>query len=179
MRSERIFIIGFMFSGKSVHGNNLARAMDRLFVDTDNLLSEREGLSIPEMFEKHGQKWFRKKEKELLRSFLSVDNVVISTGGGTPIYSDNMDWMLSNGTVLYLKMNATDVIERVKNADNVNSRPLLSSIKPENIEREIIEMLSQRTPIYERAHITVSGTSFNAVTVKQAILATWSTHPIL
>jgi shikimate kinase len=169
MNSERIFIVGFMFSGKSSHGNNLAKAMERTFIDTDNLLVEQQGLSIAEMFEKYGQEWFRKKEKEILHSLSSLNNVVISTGGGTPTHSDNMTWMLNNGTVIYLQMNAEDIIQRIESADTLASRPLLKNSNAANIEK----MLSERVPIYERAHITVSGLSFNASTVKQAVLVAW------
>ncbi|MDR0763491.1 MAG: shikimate kinase [Bacteroidales bacterium] len=172
MNRERIFIVGFMFSGKSSHGNSLAKTMERTFVDTDNLLMEREGMSVAEMFEKYGQEWFREKEKKVLRSLLSLNNTVISTGGGTPIYGDNMTWMLDNGTVIYLYMDIKDIIERIKNSDTFASRPLLKNSSTADIER----MLSERVPIYERAHITVSGVSFNSCTVKQAILTAWDEH---
>ncbi len=169
MNSERIYIVGFMFSGKSSHGSNLAAAMNRKFIDTDTLLANQENMSVAEMFEKNDEKWFREKEKTLLRSLSNLNNVVISTGGGTPIYSDNMDLMLNNGIVLYLKMNISDIVERIKNAENLNSRPLLNRIKYGDVEKEITEIMSERGPIYERAHIIVSGLSFNADTIKQAI----------
>jgi shikimate kinase len=169
MNSEKIFIVGFMFSGKSSYGNNLAKVMERSFTDTDDLLVSQQKMSISEMFEKYGQEWFREKEKDVLRSLLSLDNVVISTGGGTPIYSDNMTWMLNNGTVVYLHISAKDVIERIQNSDTLASRPLLKNGDPAYIE----DLLKERAPVYERAHITVSGLSFNASTVKQAILTAW------
>jgi shikimate kinase len=160
-----------MFSGKSSHGNNLAAAMNRRFLDTDTMLAEQENMSVGEMFEKNGEKWFREREKKLLHSLSSLDNVVISTGGGTPVYNDNMSWMLNNGIVVYLRMDIADIVERIKNAENLNSRPLLNKIKDNNIEKEITEMMSKRSPVYERAHITVSGLSFNVDTVRQAILS--------
>ncbi|MDR0620052.1 MAG: shikimate kinase [Bacteroidales bacterium] len=173
MNSERIFIVGFMFSGKSSYGNNLAKIMGRSFTDTDNLLVSQQGMSIAEMFEKYGQEWFREKEKNVLRSLLSLNNAVISTGGGTPAYSDNMTWMLNNGTVVYLHISAKDVIERIRNSDTLASRPLLKNSDSAHIEK----LLNERVPVYERAHITVSGLSFNASTVKRAILTAWDEQP--
>ncbi|MDR2556324.1 MAG: shikimate kinase [Bacteroidales bacterium] len=175
MSSERIFIIGFMFSGKSSYGINLAKEMGCAFVDTDDLLVKQEGMPVAEMFEKYGQEWFREKEKEVLRSLLSLNNVVIATGGGTPIYSDNMTWMLNNGTVVYLHIDAEDIIERIQNSETLASRPLLKNSSTDDIKR----MLSERVPIYERAHITVSGLSFNAGTVEQAIITAWNTQSSL
>ncbi len=171
MNSERIYIVGFMFSGKSSHGNNLALTMKRRFVDTDILLAGQENMSVAEMFEKNGEEWFRERERKLLHSLSNLNNVVISTGGGTAIYKDNMDWMLNNGIVLYLKMDIPDIVERIKNAENLNSRPLLNRIKHGDVEKEITEIMSERSPVYERANIIVSGLSFNADTVRQAILS--------
>jgi shikimate kinase len=82
--------------------------------------------------------------------------------------------MLNNGTVIYLHISAKDVIKRIQNSGSLVSRPLLKNKNISDIEK----MLCERIPIYERAHITVSGLSFNASTVEQAILAIWDKQSV-
>ena len=104
VKSQKIYIIGFMGSGKSTAGKKLASLMGWTFVDLDKKIEEFAGKSIPEIFAQDGETSFREIEAKILRSLNSLKNTVISTGGGTPCYSDNMEYMLDTGLTLYLKL---------------------------------------------------------------------------
>jgi len=97
-----VFLIGFMGSGKTTWGKKLSNALQVPFIDMDHVIVEKIGMSIPEYFQQHGEEAFRKVEQTVMKEQEGRAGI-ISTGGGTPCYFDNMDWLLANGTVLYLK----------------------------------------------------------------------------
>ena len=103
-KSRVVYIIGFMGCGKSTAGKKLASVLNWSFIDLDRKIEAHAGMTIPEIFSKHGESFFREVESEVLRSFQTLSEVVISTGGGTPCHGDNMDFMTETGLTLYLKM---------------------------------------------------------------------------
>lgn len=151
----RIFLIGFMGSGKSTIGYHLAKQLGWDFVDTDKVITAHTGLSIPEIFSLHGEEWFRKKEQELLNSLLSVSNMVIATGGGMPCFADNMDSMNRNGITVYLRLSPEVLTERLLHGHT--ERPLLQNKSPEELSRFVKESLKQREYFYTKAKIIVDA----------------------
>ncbi len=99
----RIYLLGFMGCGKSSLGRRLARKLEYPFLDIDNEVERILGQEIPDIFRTKGETAFREAERQVLHSTATVQKAVIATGGGTPCYSDNMDFMLENGAQCTLK----------------------------------------------------------------------------
>ncbi len=153
MATKPVFLIGFMGSGKTTWGKKLANALERPFVDLDAVLVQRIGMSIPEYFKAFGEEQFRILESEVLREQVN-QNTIVSTGGGTPCYFDNMDWILEHGISLYLDHSVKSLWNRL-NASDVNKRPALKGFTGEQLHQFIDDKLTERLPYYQRAHITV------------------------
>ena len=117
------FLIGFMGSGKSFVGKRLAEKLNCDFVDLDDYLVEKEGLSIAEIFEKYDENYFREKESIYLSHFFDKKNIVLATGGGAPCFFDNMKKMCNNGITIYLYISPTLLFERL--SKQKEQRPLL------------------------------------------------------
>lgn len=116
MFPERIFIIGYMCSGKSSISRKLASRLGYNSFDTDDLFEEKYHVSVNDFFEKYGEDYFRKFEAEILRKTGDLRKVVISTGGGTPCYYDNMKWMKDNGMTVFIKVSPTTAYNRLVTA---------------------------------------------------------------
>jgi shikimate kinase len=144
-----------MGSGKSSHGRKIARMMGYDFVDMDDWIIEKEGLSIPEIFSKYGEPYFRKSEEQAIIKLGDLERVVIATGGGTPCHGKNMDLLKNSGLTIYLKLGPEALLSRLK--DSAASRPLMAGKTPEEMYETIIEMLREREPYYSRAHMIIDG----------------------
>ena len=149
----KIYLIGFMGCGKSTVGKKLAAQYGYVFLDTDSLFEKKYQCSISDFLASHTQEEFRKREQDILLKTQSWKNAVVATGGGTPCYEYNIEWMLSQGIVVYIEMPASALYIRLINSRK--ERPLLSN--KENLQQEIETLLSQREPIYKKAHISISG----------------------
>lgn len=148
-----IFLVGFMGSGKTTWGKKLASALEVPFIDMDHLIVEKIGMSIPEYFKAQGEDAFRELEQAVMKEQEGRAGI-ISTGGGTPCFFDNMDWLLDHGTVLYLNHSAKSLWKRLSQSD-VNKRPALKGFTGEQLLAFIEEKLQERAPYYNRAHIHV------------------------
>jgi shikimate kinase len=155
LSGNKVYIIGFMGSGKTTTGLKLARLLGWKFTDLDKCIEEHTGLSIPEIFETHGEKWFRKIESEMLRNLDSDTNMVVSTGGGAPCYEDNMDYMLETGLTLYLKLTPGQLKSRLTGTDG--ERPLIKDLGEEGLLPFIEKRLPEREKWYGRAELTFDG----------------------
>ena len=146
-----IFLVGFMGSGKTTWGKKIANALQLPFVDLDHEIVENIGMSIPEYFKAHGEDNFRKLEQEYLQK-QSGRIAVISTGGGTPCFFDNMDWINNNGLSLYLYHTSKSLWSRLSQSD-VNKRPVLKGLSGEELFDFIDSKLKERESYYNQAHI--------------------------
>ena len=153
--SNKVYIIGFMGSGKSTTGMKLASLLGWPFTDLDRSIEENTGLSVPEIFTRHGENWFREKESEILKNMQPLTNGVISTGGGTPCYGSNMDYMLETGLTIYLKLTPGQLRSRL--AGTSGQRPLLKDLGDEDLLRFIEEKLAIREKWYNRAELIFNG----------------------
>ncbi|MBS1595234.1 MAG: shikimate kinase [Bacteroidetes bacterium] len=152
-----VFLIGFMGAGKTTLGKKLAPKLQCTFIDVDHLLEQQEGMSIKDVIAAHGEPYFRQRESETLRS-IDLDNKIISTGGGTPCFHDNMAWMNAHGITLYLNVSEKAIYSRLKTVDR-EQRPLLRGLDDEQLRIFIKEKLNERRLFYEQALLALDPIS--------------------
>jgi len=152
---HKVYIIGFMGSGKTTVGKKLAAALGWTFFDLDKKIVEKEGKSIPDIFSYDGEDYFRKIESEALKSIDYETNVIVSTGGGTPCFSDNMDFMLKTGLTVYLKLKPSQLLSRLSGAKG--ERPLIKNLNKKELLFFIEDKLQFREPSYKRAEVIIEG----------------------
>ncbi|MBQ5663239.1 MAG: shikimate kinase [Bacteroidaceae bacterium] len=145
----RIILIGFMGSGKTTLGRALAKALGLTFIDLDNYIELRYCKSINQIFAERGEDGFRNIERTLLHEVCEFEDVIISSGGGTPCFFDNIDYMNAQGTTIYLQVPNDRLLTRLKIARN--RRPLLKDKNDEEIEQFIAEQIQRREPFYTKA----------------------------
>ena len=146
----KYFIVGYMASGKSTFGKELAKDKGLPFLDLDECVESREGRSISEIFAKEGEEYFRKREREILHEICNeADEFVLATGGGTPCFFDNMDYMNQVGTTVFLNTSPLVIVDRLKRqrAD----RPLLAMYSDDELEFFVREHLESRLSFYLKA----------------------------
>ena len=124
-----IFLVGYMGCGKSTLGKKLAINLNYDFIDLDNYIEEQEGRTIKEIFADDGEDYFRKLERVYLHRVIDTENVVISSGGGTPCFFDNMDQMNEYGLTVYINMHPKALIPRLKLSELY--RPLIDGMEGE------------------------------------------------
>ena len=162
---NNIFLIGFMGAGKSSVAEGLGTLLKLPVVEMDQYISENEHMTIPEIFEKKGEAYFRQCETELLRSCCTEEARIISCGGGVAMRLENVEVMHSCGTVILLTATPEVILERVKGN---NDRPLLQNKK--NV-KDIAELMELRRPKYEAAaDITIDTSKLDVKQVCQSIL---------
>ena len=150
-----IFLIGFMGSGKSTTGKNLARRLGYGFLDTDKIIVERIGMSVNEIFDRLGEDTFRENEVRLLREVIQRKNLVVSTGGGLPCHGDNMIVMNKYGITIYLRQSPSALYRRLHSRRY--KRPLVRDLSDEQLKNFIDQKLAERESFYARARHIVSG----------------------
>lgn len=150
-----VYIVGFMGSGKSTAGRKLALSLGWQFIDLDKKIEESAGKHIPDIFEQDGESRFREIESEVLKKTGSLTETIISTGGGTPCHGDNMDYMLSAGLTIYLKMTPEQLTRRL--LDSSGERPLIKNVPDNQLQTFIENMLSAREKWYGKANLIVDG----------------------
>ena len=144
-----------MASGKTTIGQKLSTELRYQHIDTDDAISQLNGLSINEIFEQHGEASFRLYELKLTKLVTELDNVVISTGGGLTVYNKNMDALLQSGLTIYLKASTETLVSRLLN--NKVVRPLHHNQTEQQLKSAISQKLNQREKIYNQAHLTVNA----------------------
>lgn len=164
-----IFLVGYMGSGKTRFGSQLAQAMKLDWVDLDSVIEQQTGRPIAEIITRDGEDSFRALENEALSKLVNARNTVISTGGGTPCFHFNMDVMKAAGMVVYLKYSAANLAARLEN--DTENRPLLKGLRGQELENHISSHLLQRELFYQQAHFTVDGMSATTAGVQALLLA--------
>lgn len=147
----KIFLIGFMGCGKTHWGKLLSQKLQIPFFDLDSLIEEREGKSITAIFAEMGEEYFRMLEKDVLFMVTeSHESFVMATGGGTPCFFNNIDYMKSRGTTLWINCSVDCLYNRlVKEKDK---RPLISNISDDELRSFIIKKYSDRKIFYQQAN---------------------------
>ena len=158
--ASRIYLIGFMGSGKSHIGPLLASKLGYDFFDLDVEI-ENKGMCISEIFKQKGEEYFRKTERDVLLETANLTKTVIACGGGTPCFFDNMEWMNKNGLTILLNPPLENIIERLR-LDG-NKRPLLSNKSEDEIQTYIIELLKTRIQFYHKADYEIKELDSNKI----------------
>lgn len=166
--NSRIFLIGFMGSGKSTLGSKLARRIGYEFIDMDRLIEETAELSIPAIFSEHGEEVFRKWESDILHELCHHEKVVIATGGGAPCHSSLMDLMNSQGTTVYIRLSPEELKSRLMRSRT--ERPLIKGKSEEELTGYINKLLEQREKYYSMASLVVNGMNLQSEELARHIL---------
>lgn len=145
MLNGNIVLIGFMGSGKSSVGHYLAKILGMQYINTDDIIEQREGMKISEIFKKNGEKYFRKKEKEVIANVSNLKACVIATGGGIVLNWENVEALKKGGKIFFLKASPEVIYERIKDD---KTRPLLNVDDPPSAIKRI---LKARMPLYRSA----------------------------
>lgn len=153
---QRIFIVGYMGSGKTAMGKLLAQKLGLDFIDLDNYIETKYHKTIAQLFEQSGEDGFRQIEKNCLHQIADFENVVIATGGGAPCFFDNMDYMNERGATIYLKITPGHLAERLSESKN-GVRPLIAGKQGKELKDFITEGLRKRELFYDRARYIISG----------------------
>jgi shikimate kinase len=147
---KNIFLIGLMGAGKSTVGRMLAKRLGKTFFDSDHEIEKRCGVKIPTIFEMEGEEGFRKRESAVIKDLTQIQDIVLATGGGSILLSENRTYLHENGYVVYLRANPHELWVRTRND---KGRPLLNTPDP---QKKLKELFDIRDPLYTSiAHQTV------------------------
>lgn len=150
----RIILIGYMGAGKTTVGKALARELNMPFYDLDWYIEERYHRTVPQIFAERGEEGFRKVEQLMLHEAAEFENIVLSSGGGTPCFFDNMEYMNRQAQTIYLKASPEVLYQHLKMGKT--ERPLLKNKTPEEMLDYIRTSLQQREPFYTQARHTLN-----------------------
>jgi len=151
---KNIVLVGMMSSGKSTLGKKLARALNYKFADLDKLIEKDQQAGIPSIFREKGETYFRETESRILKKILPESGIVLASGGGTPCFYDNMDYIRSLGISIFLDVPAADLVKRIENHGK-DDRPILSGAV--SLQDALQSKIQERLPYYSRADFTVKG----------------------
>ena len=169
---RRIYLIGFMGSGKTTAGKKLATTLGWPFLDLDDIIEQKYSKSIEEIFMLSGEKTFREYEKSCLHNLGTEEDTVVSAGGGAPCFSDNMTFMNQTGRVVYLRMSPLQLKERL--LSDPKPRPLLKGLNPSELERYIELKLSEREAFYNQAFLIEDGYDLDISKLAKKIIQLFS-----
>ena len=145
----RIFLIGYMGAGKTTLGKAFARSLGLTFIDLDWYIEERFHKTVRQIFEERTEEGFRELEKRMLHEVADFEDVVIATGGGTPCFFDNVEYMNQKGETVFLDVSQEVLFRRLKVAKQ--QRPLLVQKNDEELKAFIADALGKRLPHYSKA----------------------------
>ena len=153
----KLFLVGLPGSGKSTLGKQLAKRLDLLFIDLDDVIEAKAQQPIREIFAQQGEDYFREVEREALLNTISKNSdFVMATGGGAPCFFDNMLQMSQAGTTIFVDTPVATIAERMKK-EGVSVRPLLHELDPDNFAEAFYQKFAHRLPYYRQAKITVTS----------------------
>lgn len=150
---RRIILIGYMGSGKTTVGKALSKETGMMFYDLDWYIESRMRKTVAQIFAEKGEEGFRKIEHNMLHEVAEFENVIISCGGGTPCFFDNIDYINQQGEVVYLKA-TPEVLYRHLLMGKVE-RPLIKNKTPEELVAYITEQVAKREEFYNKARYTL------------------------
>lgn len=155
----KVFLIGMMGSGKSYWKQLLSKKIKTGGYDLDNVIESVEEKSIAELFEEEGEISFRKTEAKLLRWFGEKKSFVLATGGGTPCFHQNMEWMNQQGITIWLDEPVDVIVERL--LPEMDQRPLLKNLSRDDLHSFIQNKLNERIPFYSQSKKRLTGAQIN------------------
>ena len=172
-----LFIIGYMGCGKTTFGKALSAATGIQFIDLDFYIEQRYHATVREIFDRYGEDGFRKIEREMLHEVADFEDIIISCGGGTPCFFDNIDHMNERGTTVGLQASNECLFSRL--IRKREKRPLLAGHTDEEIRDIISTQLAKREPFYSKAKVIWKGDSLeDRRQIDDNIAQFIATHPI-
>ncbi|MFI3270411.1 MAG: shikimate kinase [Rikenellaceae bacterium] len=152
-----IFLVGYMGCGKSTIGRKLSSRLGWRLIDTDHFVEQRAGLTIAQMFEKFGEEHFRELEREALEALIECgEDCIVSTGGGLPVWRDNMEVMSGAGVTVYLCRTAENIASRLSAVGRAK-RPKLRGLSDDELIEYMNENIALRDPIYRRSTLVIDA----------------------
>jgi shikimate kinase len=152
----RIFLIGFMGSGKTHWGKQLALQLKMPYYDLDDVIAAKEKKSVSQIFAESGEEAFRVKERKVLESLIDEnETMVLSCGGGTPCFFNNIERMKKYGVVVWLNTHVEVLLTRLKNEKS--SRPLIKNVPDSEMRSYIVRKLNERRIYYEQADVIIDN----------------------
>lgn len=170
----KVSLVGYMASGKSTIGRFLAERRGVQFVDLDQLIAEKVKMEVDEFIRTKGELAFRKEERVALLEVLDSNVEVLSCGGGTPCYYDNMDELLHSSFVVYLQANIPTLVNRIQEARE--SRPLIDGVNNSDLKEFVAKHVFDRRPFYERAHHIVFTDGKSPEQISIEIIEAWQKY---
>ena len=164
---KRIFLMGYMGAGKTTVGKKLSKQLNLSFIDLDYYIEGRYHKEIRQLFAERGEEAFRDIERRMLHEVASFEDVLVSTGGGTPCFFDNMEFMNDTGTTVYLKVSVDELANRLEVCKQ--TRPVLQNRSGEELKQFIADSLENRRPFYEQAQIVFDAEQMMTVQDIQTI----------
>lgn len=154
---NKIVFIGYMGSGKTTIAQLLSQKLNLHFEDLDQIIENEEKLTVKSIFETKGEVYFRKLEHKTLKNFIETkENFILSLGGGTPCYSNNMNLLKEKGCVtIYLMASLEELYGRLTLLSNKNQRPLIANLKRDEIKEFIAKQLFERSFFYNQANVII------------------------
>ncbi|MES2616591.1 MAG: shikimate kinase [Bacteroidota bacterium] len=167
----KIYIIGMPGSGKTYLGRQLAQSLKLQFIDLDEWIEKKEKRLIRTIIQEKGEPYFRTVEREVLHMTADKNNFIISCGGGTPVFFDNMEWMKNEGIVIWLNTPLEIISERI--SKNITRRPLFMGLSKDEISEKLNEIYKIRFPFYKKANFFIEGNGqkmFSLNTIIQQVI---------
>ena len=150
----RIFLIGFMGSGKTYWGKLWAEKSGLDFFDIDEIVEKEQEKTIAKIFAEDGEQHFRNLETNALKKFSGKANAIVACGGGTPCFNDNLSWMNENGTSVYLQCSPEIILKRL--VSEKEKRPLIKHLQQDELLFYITEKIKERETFYNQAKIILN-----------------------
>lgn len=168
MQPMKLFLIGYMGSGKSTVGKRVAEKLQMDFIDFDKYIEAAVGKTIAEIFDTEGEEKFRLLERDHLAKLIPRDNCLISLGGGTPCFYNNIELINKSSTSVYIDVAVDDLVKRLSNAKH--KRPLIRGMNEVDLKYFIEANLEKRLPVYSQAHHTIKVGKKSIDEVAEAII---------
>lgn len=163
----RIFLLGMMGAGKTYWAEKLKKKLKIPAYDLDTLVEMMEEKTITEMFEEDGEEYFRKAEAKMLRLFKEKKNFILSCGGGTPCFNDNMQWMNKNGITVWIDEPVEILAQRL--TTEKDKRPLIKNLSDGDLVKFLNGKLTERKPFYSLAAHHLTGIDLNETAFSKII----------
>jgi shikimate kinase len=164
----RLFLIGLPGSGKSTIGSDLSQLLGYTLIDTDEEICKKENSNIDDIFKTKGENYFREIERKTLNEVIQHDNSIISTGGGTPCFYDNMEIINKHGVSIFLNVPLEEISHRLLNHANKN-RPLILGKSPEQLMDFLKDKIKERSPFYKKATLEFQEKKLSAKDIVSAL----------
>ena len=163
LQKQRVYIIGMMGVGKTTIGRRLANQLGFSFHDLDQIIETKNNKKIHQIFEEKSEEYFRNLESSALKSFQNL-NSVLATGGGTPIFFNNLDWMLNSGVVVWFQLPLKMMAQRI--IQSKEKRPLASANSEIELQQQLETIYKEREKFYQKAHFIIETKNVSSEKLK-------------